>query len=280
MKLAALALSLVVLMPACDAPVIEVRESRIQLRVDETAGTLEWVSIAQGVMVSDHKGFEHLQSVLAGARTYPIEGEDSFSINFDQVNADETSKPWMHEIAPDISVVGVGLAEDSDGSLTLWRHTRVTRAPRVLTVFQRENNETTELTLGEFPTFDATSLELQRTARGAGAVEWRIEGRALVFEVPSTLDNALRCQEVMVAQGTQRLSPFLPFEVSYFSYKDGRFAARYLPRDNGWILGCTTFDANTPTERFASVADFRTVGVPVETPAELSARFAHLGIVD
>lgn len=280
MKLAAFVFSLVVLLPACDPPLLETRESRVLVRVDEAAETLEWVSVAQGVRVSDHKGFEHLLSVLARARIYPIEGDGFLSVNFDQLDADETSKPWMHEIAPDISIVGVGLAEDSDGSLTLWRHTRVTRAPHVLIVCQRANNETTELTLGEFPTFDATSLELQRAARSAGAVEWRIEGRTIVFEVPSTLDNALRCQELILGEDALSWGPGVPLEASYFSFKEQRFAVHFMPRDNGWFHGPTEIDESTPTAKFASVADLREVGVPVETHEQFRARLAQLGIVD
>jgi hypothetical protein len=293
MKLAPLVFSLLLALPACETPRVETvtaaeldyspaiwpRESRTMLRVDEASQTLEWLSIDRGVQLEDAAGIAHLRALLAGARIYPIEDSGLAAFNFDQLGELDSTVSWMRELAPDISIVGVGLAEDLDGSLILWRHTRVERAGYWLELAQLNAPSREVLEVGRFPALDAASLELQRAAYSAGAVDWRIEGRALVFDVPSTLDNALRCQEVILKQGT-RSGPSLPLEASYFSYQDGRFTVRYLPRDNGWIRGETDADESMFDSQSTSAADLRKAGLPIETHAQLSARLAQLGLAD
>lgn len=290
MKLASLALFLSVSLSSCfslnfEPPALESRESRTMMRVDEASGALEWLSIDRGVRVRDSNGVAHLRAVLAGARIYPIEGGGLSSLDFDAPTETKAGAltaigaARISDLAPDVSVIGVGLAEEPDGSLTLWRHTRLERAAHWLELTQREDGWATPLQLGQFPSFDAVSLELQRAARKAGAVDWRLESRTLVFEVPSTLENALRCQEEILS--TAQLTAFGgPIEPAWFSYKDQCFTVRCMVPDVSWFPMSTSFVEEPPGWECVALDELRAAGLPIETPEQLRARFAQLGIVE
>lgn len=284
MKLASLALCLSVSLSSCfslnfEPPALESRESRTMMRVDEASGALEWLSIDRGVRVRESNGVPHLRAVLAGARVYPIEGGFPGSVDVAVLSGSDASDYWSSDIAEDLSVVEVGLAEDTDAELTVWRLTRLERAAHWLSHFQRGQEAAHAPELGRFPTFDGASLALQNAARIAGESEWRIEGRTLVFEVPSTLENALCCQEEILSQAATVNEGFAP-QPSSFHYKDQRFAVRYMPRDDGWFLVPTAKLDAEPVVKSVSIDELRAAGLPIETHAQLRARLAQLGIVD
>jgi hypothetical protein len=288
-KLVALVLGASLALSACinlEPPATVALETQAALRIDETSDSLEWITIDRGVQVRASNGVEHLKAVLGGARIYPIEGGIPGSVHLDALK--NTSPPdtgdagfdFWWKIEPDISVVGAGLAEEPDGRLTVWRHSRLTRAAHALESVERMLKTGNPLKLGQFPTFDEASLEQLRAARASGTSEWRIEGRSLVYEIPSTAENALRCEEAFrdVAKSPSVLVYSLgPPQCAH----DGRrFTARLVPDESGWIRGRVHSAEIMPAERSVPVAALREAGLPVESGEQLRVRLAQFGLRD
>jgi len=286
MKLASLALCLSVSLSSCfslnfEPPALESRESRTMMRVDEASGALEWLSIDRGVRVRESNGVAHLRAVLAGARVYPIEGGTLCSMDFDLLDQVDEQDPLVYEFADDLTVKEVGLAEDTQSELVVWRLSRLDRATYWLALFQRPSDATEQRELGRFPTFDAASLALQNAASSDGQAEWRIEGRTLVFEVPSTLENALLCQDELLSHAAPVHVGFpLNLRPSSFHYNEQRFAVRYAPRDDGWFLVPTAKLDAEPVVKSVSIDELRAAGLPIETPEHLRARLAKLDAIE
>jgi len=289
MKLAVLALCLGVSLSGClsldfelpvtAAPALETRESRAMMRVDASSGALEWLSVDRGVRVRESNGVAHLKAVLAGARIYPIEGGTPGSVDFDLLSKYEAPGEWWSDLVDDVSVVEVGLAEESGAEPTLWRRSRIERAAHWLAFFQQAQFSSDVPELGQFPTFDEVSLALLSAARSAGEGEWRLESRTLVFEVPSTLENALLCQKEILSQAAP-VSAGFSLQPSSFHYKDQRFAVRCMPRDDGWFVVATRNTEEEPIVDSVSIDELRAAGLPIATRAQFSARLAQLGLVD
>jgi hypothetical protein len=53
-----------------------------------------------------------------------------------------------------------------------------------------------------------------------------------------------------------------------------------MPRDDGWFLIPTAKLEAEPVVKSVSIDELRAAGLPIETPAQLSARLAQLGIVE
>jgi hypothetical protein len=265
-----------------EPPATVALETQAALRIDEASDSLEWFTIDRGVQVRASNGVEHLKAVLGGARIYPIEGGTLGSLNFELLKdfsetGDDRFDVWL-KIEPDISVVGAGLAEEPDGRLTVWRHSRLTRATHALDQIQRALTAGAPLELGQFPTFDEASLEQLRAARAAGTSEWRIEGRSLVYEIPSTAENALRCEETLrddAKSPSMLMSTLGPPQCAH----DGRrFTARLVPDESGWIRGRLHGAEILPAEQSVPVAALREAGLPVESGEQIRARLAQLGL--
>jgi hypothetical protein len=286
MKLASLALCVSVSLSSCfslgfEPPALDSRESRTMMRVDGASGALEWLSIDRGVRVRESNGVAHLRAVLAGARIYPIEGGITVSMDVDLLDQVDEQDPLVYEFVDDLTVMEVGLAEDTQSELVVWRLSRLDRATYWLALFQRPSDAAELPELGRFPTFDPASLALQNAASSAGEAEWRVEGRTLVFEVPSTLENALLCQDEILSQAARVHVGFpLNLRPSSFHYSEQRFAVRYMPRDDGWFVVPTAKMEAEPVVKSVSVDDLRAAGLPIESHVQLSARLAQLGIVE
>lgn len=286
MKLASLALFLSVSLSSCfslnfEPPALESRESRTMMRVDASSGALEWLSIDRGVRVRESNGVPHLRAVLAGARVYPIEGGTLCSMDVDLLDQVDEQDPLVYEFADDLAVKEVGLAEGTQSELVVWRLSRLDRATYWLALFQRPSDATEQREVSRFPAFDAASLALQNAASSAGENQWRIEGRTLVFEVPSTLENALLCQDELLSQATPMHVGFpLNLRPSSFHYNEQRFAVRYAPDDDGWFLIPTTKLDAEPVVKSVSIDELRAAGLPIETYERFRARLAHLGLAD
>lgn len=291
MKFAALALTLSLGLSAClnlefEPPATVALETQTALRINEATGAIEWLTVDRGVRVRESNGVAHLKAVLGGARIYPIEGGAFVSVNFDTLkglpeeHADNEELALLMEMEPNISVVGVGLAEEPDGRLTLWRHSQLERAAHWLARAQRVIPKNASLELGQFPTFDAPSLEQLRAARAEGEFEWRIEGRTLVYEIPSTAENARRCEAAILSEVEPESLLFFTLGPPQFSHDGRRFSARYAPGDDGWIRGHSRgaeFAVPTPT---VATEELRKAGLAVETSAQLRERLARLGLAD
>jgi hypothetical protein len=259
-------------------------ETQAALRIDEASDSLEWFTIDRGVQVRASNGVEHLKAVLGGARIYPIEGGTFGSVNFEILKdptfsetGDERIDFWF-KIEPDISVVGAGLAEELDGRLTVWRHSRLTRASHALENVERALSAGNPLELGQFPTFDAASLEQLRAARACGTPEWRIEGRSLVYEIPSTAENALRCEETLRDVATSPSVLVFSLGPPQCAHDGRRFTARLVPDETGWIRGRVHGAEIVPAEYSLPVRALREAGLPVESGEQVRARLAQLGL--
>ncbi len=287
MKRLALVLSFIVtacgaMRPAGTAAI----DTRAALRIDAESGVAEWVTVDRGVRVNAAGGVAHLRAILAGARIYPIEGGDLQSVDLDALEAlPEAREPrdisdvWRR-LARDLSVVDVGLAQASDGRLTVWRRTRLERAAQWLTELQRAMHPHLSAKLGSFPTFDVPTLELVNNERARGGVEWRIEGGALVCSFPSTAENARQCEAGLVDALSPVGLPSLMLGPPQVSYDGERFTARLAPDPDGWIRGRTIgveLGLSGPT---VSIDELRAAGLTVETADQLRARLAEFGLTD
>lgn len=287
MKLLALVLSFIVtacgaMRPAGTAAI----DTRAALRIDAESGVAEWVTIDRGVRVNAAGGVAHLRAILAGARIYPIEGGDLQSVDLDTLAAlPEAREPrdifdvWRR-LARDLSVVGVGLAQASDGRLTVWRRTRLERAAHWLTELQRAMHPHFSAKLGSFPTFDAPTLELVNNERARGGVEWRFEGGALVCSFPSTAENAKQCEAVLLSLPSPATLPSFLLGPPQVSFDGERLTARLLPDADGWIRGRLMGAEIEFTGPSASIDELRATGLAVETADQLRARLAEFRLAD
>lgn len=289
MKLVGFAMVLSFVLPAClsfEPPATVALETQAALRIDEAKDAFEWITVDRGVQVRASNGVAHLKAVLGGARVYPIEGGGLGSVNFDTLkdmsppDAGDQEFDLLGRIEPDVSVVGVGLAEEPDGSLTVWRHSRLACAAHALEHFQRVLNADNPLELGRFPTFDAASLEMLRAARALGTLDWRIEGRSLVYEIPSTAENALRCEEALREEAQDSSVLIFSLGPPYCAHDGQRFSARLVPDSSGWIRGRIHGAEPWTDTPSVSIAQLREAGLAVETGAQLRARLAQLGLAD
>jgi len=220
--------------------------------------------------------------LLEGSRVYPSEG-GAFSVELDELaqtesQADDLMAPWIG-LAQDLRVVDAGVAEERSGAALLWRRTRIDRAGRHLMEFQR-HPLAFEVELGKFPTFDQETLELVVQARSRGELEFSIRGRSFQFEIPSTAENAARCEqslredaEAVPMQGFNLGAPKCAFE-------HGRFVARWDPDDNGWHV--RQWDLSLGPEPAspspAVVRSLREARLPIEPAAQLRERLSELGL--
>jgi len=211
-------------------------------RIDGEHDVVEWIEIEHGIADPTDDLAPQLRAVLEGRLVFPPSGGFP-SLSFDyvaaNVDASEDDPIFARITAADhgVKVVDAHLVLDTEGRVSLWRRTRIDHASAWLDAFQRElsrGGDPPELALIDQRTglaLDEASSRLQASALGAGVQIWKLDGNALLLELPMTAENA---QASIDAWAIEPVDPGVrpPAEISF---TEPWLRVRYVPDDTGWI---------------------------------------------
>lgn len=248
-------------------------------RIDGANDVVEWIEIEHDLGQPTNDASEQLRKVLAGERVFPPGEWLSFDLEKPvqniELGGNGNSSAMLHELAASVRVVEAHLVLDTDGRPTLWRRTKFERASKWLEAWQhfvlpmileeQVNGLIDERSLSP------ASVALIREATSNGAQLWRLDGNALVYELPMTEADA---RLALSERGSEPVDPSLrqPAEISF----DGQVVrCRWRPDETGWIGARAYYWLGERTGDIPELAPLGDIGIAIEpTESYLALRRA------